>query len=121
MRKQKAFTLTEVLVALVILIIALFSIAMVAISTTRNLASTLEREKAVFLAGQRLETLEGTTFDSIASGTQTQGPFTITWVVLDGTISKDVAVTVAWQGVNGPKTVTMSRRISLFAENQKFR
>ncbi len=121
MQKGKGFSLVEVLIAMGILMIALFSIAMVAIMATRTMANTMEREKAIFLAGQRLETLEGSPFASIGSGTETRDAFTIIWTVIEGTISKDAMVTVSWKGINGPNSVSMSRQISVFAGNLKYR
>jgi prepilin-type N-terminal cleavage/methylation domain-containing protein len=114
-KQQKAFTLVEVLIALVILAIALLALAGVVMSTTMLLSHTIDREQAVNLAVEKLEELEGVDYDTelVDSSDQPyEGKFSRVWDVTDVTGGKNVELTVTWEGIVGNKEITMEREIS---------
>jgi prepilin-type N-terminal cleavage/methylation domain-containing protein len=107
-KQQKAFTLVEVLIALVILAIALLALAGVVISTTMLLSHSIDREKAVSLAGEKLDELEGE-YDDIVDSTDTIGKFIRTWTVTEISGIKTVNLTMTWPGIIGERSLTMER------------
>ncbi|MDD5515797.1 MAG: prepilin-type N-terminal cleavage/methylation domain-containing protein, partial [Synergistales bacterium] len=79
-KQRKGFSLVEVLIAMVILAIALLALAGVVVSTTMLMAHTIDKEKAVNLGAEKLETLEAD-YDGIVDSADAVGKFTRTWSV----------------------------------------
>ncbi|MDN5335843.1 MAG: hypothetical protein PWR02_869 [Synergistales bacterium] len=112
-RQQNAFTLVEVLIALVILAIALLALAGVVMSTTMLLSHTIDREQAVNLAVEKLEELEGVDYDTeLVDSSDQYDKYAVVWEVTDVTGGKNVELTVTWEGIVGNKEITMQREIS---------
>jgi prepilin-type N-terminal cleavage/methylation domain-containing protein len=112
-KQQKAFTLVEVLIALVILAIALLALAGVVMSTTMLLSHTIDREQAVNLAVEKLEELEGVDYDTeLVDSSDQYDKYAVVWDVTDVTGGKNVELTVTWEGIVGNKEITMEREIS---------
>jgi prepilin-type N-terminal cleavage/methylation domain-containing protein len=112
-KQQKAFTLVEVLIALVILAIALLALAGVVMSTTMLLSHTIDREQAVNLAVGKLEELEGVDYDTeLVDSSDQYDKYAVVWDVTDVTGGKKVELTVSWEGIVGNKEITMEREIS---------
>jgi len=112
-RRQNAFTLVEVLIALVILAIALLALAGVVMSTTMLLSHTIDREQAVNLAVEKLEELEGVDYDTeLVDSSDQYDKYAVVWEVTDVTGGKNVELTVTWEGIVGNKEITMEREIS---------
>lgn len=107
-RHRKGFALIGALVALLILMIALFSLAGVVISTTMLLSHSFDRETAASMAAEKLDELE-TNYDAIASGGSSMGKFILAWSVTEATDVKTVEMTVNWNGVLGERVISMER------------
>lgn len=107
-RARKGFSLVEVLVALVILMIALLALAGVVFSTTMLLSHSFDRETAISMAAEKLDELEAG-YDEIASGNDSAGKFMLEWSVTEATDVKTVEMTVRWNGVLGERSVSMER------------
>ncbi len=111
-RRQKAFSLVEVLVALLILAIALLALASVVISTTMLLSHTIDSEEAVNVGVAMLEEIEGLDYGDIVDSSDEVGKYVIEWIVTEKTSEKDVDLTVKWDGILGSKSVELKRTIS---------
>jgi prepilin-type N-terminal cleavage/methylation domain-containing protein len=113
-KQQKAFTLVEVLIALVILAIALLALAGVVMSTTMLLSHTIDSEEAVNVGVKKLDEIEGWDYADIdpSSADVTEGKYTLSWTVTTNTNDKDVDLTVGWDGIIGSKSVELKRTIS---------
>ncbi|KUK57411.1 MAG: Uncharacterized protein XD80_1417 [Synergistales bacterium 53_16] len=111
-RRQKAFSLVEVLVALLILAIALLALASVVISTTMLLSHTIDSEEAVNVGVAMLEEIEGLDYGDIVDSSDEVGKYVIEWIVTEKTSEKDVDLTVQWDGILGSKSVELKRTIS---------
>ncbi|MGC9490670.1 MAG: prepilin-type N-terminal cleavage/methylation domain-containing protein [Thermovirgaceae bacterium] len=113
-RQQKAFTLVEVLISLVILAIALLALAAVVMSTTMLLSHTIDSEEAVNVGVKKLDEIEGWDYADIdpSSADVTEGKYTLSWTVTTNTNDKDVDLTVEWDGIIGSKSVELKRTIS---------
>ncbi|PIE54979.1 MAG: hypothetical protein CSA35_03710 [Dethiosulfovibrio peptidovorans] len=107
--RRSAFSLVEVLIAVVILTICLFGLATVPVVTTRLMVNDLEQERATAVAMARLEEVEpqSLTGGSI-SGSERGYAWTRT-VTPQGADLWTVSMDVAWQGVRGPKTLSLGR------------
>jgi len=113
-KRQKAFSLVEVLIALLILAIALLALASVVVSTTMLLSHTIDSEEAVNVGVKKLDEIEGLIYagkdpDSADHG---DGKYTFLWVLTENTNDKDVDLTVYWDGILGSKNVELKRTIS---------
>jgi prepilin-type N-terminal cleavage/methylation domain-containing protein len=110
-RRRAGFSLVEVMIGMVILLIALSAAAALAISNARLVAMNQMRAHAANLAEWKLEQLRNATYATLASGTEgaplnsrggTTNPnaiFTRSWTVLNDTPAaglKSVIVTVQW-------------------------
>ncbi len=110
-KQRKGFSLVEVLIAMVILAIALLALAGVVVSTTMLMAHTIDKENAVNLGAEKLETLEAD-YDGIVDSADVVGKFTRTWSVDSETGGKTVNMTVQWNGILGSREVTLERFVA---------
>jgi prepilin-type N-terminal cleavage/methylation domain-containing protein len=112
-KQRKGFSLVEVLVAMVILAIALFALAGVVVSTTMLMAHTIDKEKAVNLGVEMLETLEAD-YGNIEDGSYTpdDSKFTLTWEEEDVTGGKNITMVVQWNGILGSREITLERIVA---------
>lgn len=111
-KKKKGFSLVEVLIAMMILSIALLSLAAVVISTTMLLSHSVDRETAIGLVVGKLDGLEGLDYGDIVSGSEQVGEkYTLSWVVSEDTAKeiKTVTANATWRGVLGERTVEAER------------
>jgi|GEM_PF-1298953 len=111
-KRQKAFSLVEVLIALLILAIALLALASVVVSTTMLLSHTIDSEEAVNVGVAMLEEIEGLGYGDIVDSSDEVGKYVIEWTVTEKTSEKDVDLTVQWDGILGSKSVELKRTIS---------
>ncbi|MDD5515581.1 MAG: hypothetical protein PHX71_09615, partial [Synergistales bacterium] len=72
---------------------------------------TIDKEKAVNLGAEKLETLEAD-YDGIVDSADAVGKFTRTWSVDSETGGKTVNMTVQWNGVLGSREVTLGRFVA---------
>jgi len=110
-KQRKGFSLVEVLIAMVILAIALFALAGVVVSTTMLMAHTIDKEKAVNLGVEMLETLEAD-YAGIVDSDDVVGKFTRTWSVDSDTGGKTVNMVVQWNGILGSREITLERIVA---------
>jgi len=110
-KQRKGFSLVEVLIAMVILAIALLALAGVVVSTTMLMAHTIDKENAVNLGAEKLETLEAD-YDGIVDSADVEGKFTRTWEVENLTGGKNISMVVQWNGILGSREVTLERFVA---------
>lgn len=125
MRLRQAFSLVEVLIGLLVLAVALLALAAVPPMATKLFVSGADHEKAMSLAMNKLEELEGRSFDgssiSSTSSTDEYGGTVFTWsldVTPDNPDSDDdfadLKLTVTWDAVVGDPEIVVERRLSRF-------
>ena len=114
-KQRKGFSLVEALIAMVVLAIALLALAGVVVSTTMLMGHTIDKEKAVDLAVEKLEVLEAD-YDEIEDGLEKpdNSKFILTWTVNDavGTGGKEITLHVRWDGALGSREVTLERFVA---------
>ncbi len=119
MKRKAGFGLVEVLIALVLLVIALFAIASTFIVSSQLMVHTYEKEKAVMLGSERLDVLEAGDYDTIVTSSDQAGIYTRSWAVSEDSHSKNVTMIVTWDGVlRDNSSFTIQREISEFADNE---
>lgn len=116
-KQRKGFSLVEVLIAMVILAIALLALAGVVVSTTMLMAHTIDKENAVNLGVEMLETLEAMNFEgeNIEDFSYTpddDSKFLPTWEVENLTGGKNISMVVQWNGILGSREVTLERFVA---------
>lgn len=99
-RGTEGFTLTELLISIVII-----SVGIVGFASAVGLASMEmwygRRDTDIsMLVTQRLERLKATPYSDLQSGQQTEGEFQLTWVV-QGSQPKKITLTVDYDGSTG--------------------
>ena len=119
-RKRKAFTLIELLIAIVLIVvglIALMQVMSVGICADANLEYRLT---ALNLANEKIEELKDTAFGSISAGTETGSAIGFDWidqraVSIDepygADLLKDVTVTVQWTQKGSTQSVAVETYI----------
>lgn len=128
MKCVKAFSLVEVLIGLLVLAIALLALAAVPPMATKLFVSGADHEKAMSLALEKLEELEGRSFDgssiSSTSSTDSYGGTQFSWNLTvnpdnpdSGDDFTDVSITVTWDAVVGNPRVVVERRLSRFGSS----
>ena len=104
MNKKKAFALVEALIALLILTIALFSLAAAVLLSHSLALRTLQQEGAYRAGLEALETLE-------AGGTPVAGvaPFTLSTASADTAEGRRLIVRVTWESPVGSREISLDR------------
>ena len=102
---------------MVILAIALLALAGVVVSTTMLMAHTIDKENAVNLGVEMLETLEAMNFEgeNIEDFSYTpddDSKFLPTWEVENLTGGKNISMVVQWNGILGSREVTLERFVA---------
>lgn len=128
MAKRVGMSLVEVVIAMSILAIALLAIAASFVSSTKLMAHTVDRERAVLLANQTLDYIEaqeidddqsdwglsyGDLYDDFADKFDVPDAFSVSWnVTSDDDYSRTIDLNVSWNGVGPDDDVDMKREIS---------
>ena len=128
MAKRVGMSLVEVVIAMSILAIALLAIAASFVSSTKLMAHTVDRERAVLLANQTLDYIEaqkidddqsdwglsyGDLYDDFSDKFDVPDAFSVSWnVTSDDDYSRTIDLNVSWNGVGPDDDVDMKREIS---------
>ena len=95
LRKERGFTLIEVLFAIAILSFGLLAVAKMQGSAIQGNFFASGKTEAVTWAQDRMERLMALPYANVASGGPiTQGNYDINWVVNDGTVANTKSITV---------------------------
>ena len=108
------FTLTEIMVVMVILVIGIMPLAMVQNQSRREVTKADRFTQAITLAQEQLEQMKGLGFGNAVPDTGIVGQ--ITWSSNVTVVSfglERIDVTVDWQDEDGPKTVTLADMVSV--------
>jgi type IV pilus assembly protein PilV len=113
------FTLIEVLIAIFLLVVALVGLASVTVMVIRGNSFSKTMTTATTLAKDKMEKLNNTNFDAIATGgPDTPEPnYSRSWTVTDTTVSgqvvmKTITVTVTWPWQGQNRTVSLDTIIA---------
>jgi len=122
--KQGGFTLVEVLISILILSIALFSMVALVTRVVALQADLKDREGASLAAASALKERESSFLD-IEEGQWESGKYTLQ-LFIDGeetakgrTVGKTVRLKVSWSGVRGEKELEFIRTISATGEQTR--
>lgn len=110
-QKRNAFALAESIIALLILAIALLAMALVPIMSSKLALQTIQRERALAIAHDRLDILEAReSKEGDITSTDIVEAYTVSF---DRTFAKNKAVVeVSWGGITGQSTVRLERDLS---------
>lgn len=118
-RKRPGATLVEMLIALIILVVMLFSIMAVIVLTSQNTVATKEAQGAYLTGLGELEKREAQKVsDDIASNDMsTLGSYSMKTKVTGVAVSSlyrsgDITVEASWEGARNMKDVTLGRQVS---------
>ena len=107
---NNGFTLIEIMIAILILVVALLGMAGVTVSVINGNAFSKEVTSATTLAQDKMEELKNTAYGSIVSGSDTDSIYSRTWAVTaDSPIAdtKTVEVTVSWSRGGNTHNITL--------------
>ncbi len=97
-RNNKGFTLVEVIMAMLIVLIGLLAISMMQIMAIKNNANISQKTEALNLAQDRLEDIKRNALDhfaDLANGSDSKGPYTRSWTITPlNSMTRQVIVTV---------------------------
>lgn len=110
-KKRNAFALAESIIALLILAIALLAMALVPIMSSKLALQTVQRERALDLAHDRLDVLEARkAADGDIASADVVDIYTVSF---DRTFAGNRAVVeVFWGGITGQSSVRLERDLS---------
>ena len=120
---RRGFALVETVISLLILAVAILSIAMVPIMSSKMALQTVKKEQAMTLAYSGLDFLESVPPDEeIASGDMASGDFLVSYAKPEYDAASDdyrAVVTVRWHGVTGSSQLVLERILSRFANRTR--
>ena len=115
-KRIRGFSLVEVLIALLVLMIALLALAGVVVSTTMVMAHTIDKEKAVSLGVETLDFLEahycGCDPEGEVPGQPGEDDRKFNCLSDFDKTTRTITVVVQWDGVLGSREVTLERFIA---------
>ena len=101
--KQQGFTLIEIMIAIILVLIGIIGLSMLTTTTTQDNDFSKSMTSATTMARDKIEELKGTDYANLTAGSDTNGIYTRAWTVSTAaspssykTIS--VSVTWRWQG-----------------------
>jgi type IV pilus modification protein PilV len=120
-KRDKGFTLVELLIALAISLVGLMGLMALQLLAVRSNANSRNFAEATALAQEKIESLQATSYVSIAAGTTTENnlgatpgatlaPYTRTTTVSDNGSFKTITVAASWTDdyrTNKTHTVTL--------------
>jgi len=108
------FTLTEIMVVMVILVIGIMPLAMVQNQSRQEVTKSDRFTQAITLAQEQLEQMKGRGFGNAVpdSGIVGQINWTSNVTVVSFGLER-IDVTVDWQDEDGPKSVTLADMVSV--------
>lgn len=110
---ERGFSLTEVMIAVVILAVGVIALAMSAGAITRMTLQGGQTGAAAGVAASRIELLRATPCASLSSGTATTGRYSEVWrVTTENTNLRMVTVQVSYNTRSGTRSATFSTKIS---------
>jgi prepilin-type N-terminal cleavage/methylation domain-containing protein len=114
---NRGFTITEVVVAIVIFSVGVLGLAGTAASVTRMVGRGQQSNRAAALASARFETLKaqtlvGTNCGGIVSGSTTEGRYSLAWTVTTVGTGRQVTITVTSPTATGARTDTFTSWIT---------
>ena len=123
---RRGFSLSETIVALLILSIALLAMAAVPVMSSKLALQTARREQAMSLAVRALDYLESVGPDvNVSSLDVAKGAFSLTYLkpvyTLAGSDDYKAEVTVRWDGVTGQSELVLERKLSGFSNETRYR
>lgn len=111
---RDGFTLTEIMVVMVILVIGILPLAMVQNQSRQEVTEADRFTQAITVAQEQLEQMKGQGFGNAAPDSGVVGQ--VTWnsnVTLVSFGLERIEVQVDWQDPDGPRTVTLADMVSL--------
>jgi prepilin-type N-terminal cleavage/methylation domain-containing protein len=113
-RRDGGFTITEVLVAVLILSVGMLALVSTAATVTRMIGQGQRFSEASTLAAKRFEILRATDCTAMSSSTATEGAYSLSWTVADtaGGNAKAVTLTVTSPTGRGDRTDTFNTTIA---------
>ena len=114
MKNRGGFTITEVLVAVLVLTVGVLGLASTAAAVTGLMTQGKVFSEATALAAERLEILRSTSCDRMTSSSETRGRYTVAWRVTPVVLGKanTVTVVVLSPTKDGSRTDTFTTTIS---------
>jgi prepilin-type N-terminal cleavage/methylation domain-containing protein len=112
--QRDGFTLTELMVVLVILAIGILPLAMVQSRARQEVSESNRYTQAITVAQDQLERMKGLGFNNAAPDSGVVGA--ITWranVVAVSLGLERLQVTVSWTDIDGPQSLTVADLVSM--------
>lgn len=112
-RSKQAFTLPEVVITSVIVLILLIPISRIAYSTLVSTKFSRDIGSALSAGQEKIESFSDLDYADISSGTSSEGKYSLAWTVTTQDAAKIVRLTVRWNIVGKTREITLN---SIFAD-----
>ena len=107
-RARAGFTLVELIIAIVILVVGVLGLASTAAVVMRQITGSSMQTRAAMMAQSRLETLRSNTCAAMAAGTATTNGITETWRVVVNGRTATMTVVINWAENRVARNVTFT-------------
>jgi Tfp pilus assembly protein PilV len=105
---KKGFTLPEVVITGLLMVMVMLPITRLAYSVARSTRYARDVGTAIAIGQEQLEQLADLAYTEIADGSTTVDGFAVSWTVTEADLSKVVRMTIQWSILGKPMEATMN-------------
>ena len=105
---KQAFTLPEVVVTAIIVMILMIPISRIAYTTLLSTRYARDMGSAISVGQAKLESFSDIAYANIAAGGETDGDYTLAWTVTTQDSAKIVHLTISWEMVGKTRSINLN-------------
>ena len=105
---KSAFTLPEVVITSILILVVMLPISNIGFSIMRNTRFARDLGSAIAIGQQRLELFADLHYDDIVPGNDTVDGFTLRWTVTEADETKIVRLVVSWTILNQNRGIELN-------------
>lgn len=106
--RKQAFTLPEVVITSVIVLLLMIPISRIAYTTLQSTRYARDMGSAIAVGQEQLEDFSALDYSNITAGSATNGDFSLSWTVTAQDSAKIVKLTVSWLVLSQTRSIDLN-------------
>ncbi|MGA0333662.1 MAG: type IV pilus modification PilV family protein [Kiritimatiellia bacterium] len=108
LKSRQAFTLPEVVITSIVVLIMLIPISRIAYTTLTSTRYARDIGEALAVGQEKMEEFSGTAYADLAAGSETRGMYDLSWTVTVQNNAKIVQLDVEWDVLSQTRSVNLN-------------